>query len=73
MAVKDFKPQSGDAAYTIGIVDLLLECVELSYRPGKSIYFSPFICVSSKIRIDGSIQNSHCLHIKLNVQSCCIR
>jgi hypothetical protein len=35
MAVKDFNPQSGDAAYTMGIVDLLLECVELSYRPGK--------------------------------------
>lgn len=35
MAVKDFDPQSGDAAYTMGIVDLLLECVELSYRPGK--------------------------------------
>ncbi|CAD6214485.1 unnamed protein product [Miscanthus lutarioriparius] len=33
MAVKDFNPQSGDAAYTMGIVDLLLECVELSYRP----------------------------------------
>jgi WD repeat and FYVE domain-containing protein 3 len=35
MAVKDFNPHSGDAAYTMGIVDLLLECVELSYRPGK--------------------------------------
>lgn len=34
MAVKDFNPSSGDAAYTMGIVDLLLECVELSYRPG---------------------------------------
>nr|CAB3493271.1 unnamed protein product [Digitaria exilis] len=33
VAVKDFDPQSGDAAYTMGIVDLLLECVELSYRP----------------------------------------
>lgn len=35
MAVKDFNPQKGDAAYTMGIVDLLLECVELSYRPGN--------------------------------------
>ena len=35
MAVKDFNPDSGDPAYTMGIVDLLLECVELSYRPGK--------------------------------------
>ncbi|XP_072990380.1 protein SPIRRIG isoform X1 [Typha latifolia] len=33
MAVKDFDPEKGDAAYTMGIVDLLLECVELSYRP----------------------------------------
>ena len=72
MAVKDFKPQSGDAAYTMGIVDLLLECVELSYRPGKSIDLSSFICVSSKIRIDSSIQNSHCVRTKLNGQSCCI-
>lgn len=35
MAVKDFNPESGDSAYTMGIVDLLLECVELSYRPGE--------------------------------------
>ncbi|OVA05381.1 BEACH domain [Macleaya cordata] len=33
MAVKDFTPENGDSAYTMGIVDLLLECVELSYRP----------------------------------------
>lgn len=32
MAIKDFDPDSGDSAYTMGIVDLLLECVELSYR-----------------------------------------
>ncbi|XP_050237389.1 protein SPIRRIG [Mercurialis annua] len=32
MAVKDFDPDSGDSAYTMSIVDLLLECVELSYR-----------------------------------------
>ncbi|KAF9618607.1 hypothetical protein IFM89_002302 [Coptis chinensis] len=32
MAVKDFSPECGDPAYTMGIVDLLLECVELSYR-----------------------------------------
>lgn len=35
MAVKDFNHDCGDPAYTMGIVDLLLECVELSYRPGK--------------------------------------
>ncbi|KAM1169270.1 hypothetical protein ACFX19_031614 [Malus domestica] len=33
MAVKDFNPDCGDPTYTMGIVDLLLECVELSYRP----------------------------------------
>uniref|UniRef100_A0A7N0ZQG3 Uncharacterized protein n=2 Tax=Kalanchoe fedtschenkoi TaxID=63787 RepID=A0A7N0ZQG3_KALFE len=33
LAVKDFNPDRGDAAYTMGIVDLLLECVELSHRP----------------------------------------
>ncbi|XP_021821906.1 protein SPIRRIG-like [Prunus avium] len=33
MAVKDFNPDCGDSTYTMGIVDLLLECVELSYRP----------------------------------------
>ncbi|WCJ21211.1 Beige/BEACH domain WD domain G-beta repeat protein [Euphorbia peplus] len=32
MAVKDFDPDTGDPAYTMGIVDLLLECVELWYR-----------------------------------------
>lgn len=35
MAIKDFDPDCGDSAYTMGIVDLLLECVELSYRPGN--------------------------------------
>lgn len=48
MAVKDFKPQSGDAAYTIGIVDLLLECVELSYRPE-----------AGSIRLREDIHNAH--------------
>ncbi|XP_050935853.1 protein SPIRRIG [Cucumis melo] len=33
MAVKDYNPNCGDSAYTMGIVDLLLECVRLSYRP----------------------------------------
>lgn len=35
MAVKGFTPESGDSAYTVRIVDLLLECVELSCRPGQ--------------------------------------
>ncbi|KAL8236293.1 hypothetical protein R6Q59_017374 [Mikania micrantha] len=33
MAVKDFNLEYGDSAYTVRIVDLLFECVELSYRP----------------------------------------
>lgn len=35
MAVKDFNPDCADSGYTVGIVDLLLECVELSYKPGN--------------------------------------
>ncbi|KAL6204632.1 hypothetical protein ACLB2K_021899 [Fragaria x ananassa] len=31
--VEDFNPDCGDSAYIMGIVDLLLVCVELSYRP----------------------------------------
>lgn len=34
MAVKDFDPENGDPSYTMSIIDLLLECVELSYRHG---------------------------------------
>ena len=41
MAVKDFNPDCGDSTYTIGIVDLLLECVELSYRPGNWLVSFP--------------------------------
>lgn len=43
MAVKDFNADSGDSSYTMGIVDLLLECVELSYRPGR-LKVEPFKC-----------------------------
>jgi len=42
LAVKDFDPDCGDSAYTVAIVDLLLKCVELSYRAGNFlivIYF----------------------------------
>lgn len=35
LALKDFDPDSGDSAYTMGIVDVLHECVELSNRPGN--------------------------------------
>lgn len=38
-AVKDFKPDCGDPAYTMGIVDMLLECVELSYRQGTWLFY----------------------------------
>lgn len=48
MAVKDFNPQNGDAAYTMGIVDLLLECVELSYRPE-----------AGSVRLREDIHNAH--------------
>ncbi|KAE8660790.1 hypothetical protein F3Y22_tig00116951pilonHSYRG00836 [Hibiscus syriacus] len=48
MAVKGFNPDCGDPAYTVGIVDLLLECVELSYRPE-----------ASGIRLREDIHNAH--------------
>ncbi|XP_010275219.1 PREDICTED: protein SPIRRIG-like isoform X2 [Nelumbo nucifera] len=48
MAVKDFDPESGDSAYTMGIVDLLLECVELSFRPE-----------AGGIRLREDIHNAH--------------
>ncbi|GAB4841646.1 hypothetical protein Ancab_022361 [Ancistrocladus abbreviatus] len=47
-AIKDFNPDRGDAAYTMGIVDLLLECVELSYRPE-----------AGGIRLREDIHNAH--------------
>ncbi|WCJ21601.1 Beige/BEACH domain WD domain G-beta repeat protein [Euphorbia peplus] len=48
MAVKDFDPDTGDPAYTMGIVDLLLECVELSYRSD-----------AGGIRLREDIHNAH--------------
>ncbi|KZV32196.1 BEACH domain-containing protein lvsA [Dorcoceras hygrometricum] len=48
MAVKDFNPDCGEPAYTMGIVDLLLECVELSYRPEAGV-----------IRLREDIHNAH--------------
>ncbi|KAK8702111.1 hypothetical protein V6N13_020480 [Hibiscus sabdariffa] len=51
MAVKDFNPDCGDPAYTVGIVDLLLECVELSYRPE-----------ASGVRLREDIRNAHGYH-----------
>ncbi|MQL80071.1 hypothetical protein Taro_012522 [Colocasia esculenta] len=51
MAVKDFDPENGDSAYTMGIVDLLLECVELSYR-----------LEAGSIRLREDIHNAHGYH-----------
>ncbi|KAG2260444.1 hypothetical protein Bca52824_079738 [Brassica carinata] len=51
MAVKDFDPDCGDSAYTMGIVDLLLECVELSYRPE-----------AGGVRLREDIRNAHGYH-----------
>ena len=41
IVVRDFKTETGDPAYTMGIVDLLLECIELSYRPGRLLPLFP--------------------------------
>ncbi|CAN8311060.1 unnamed protein product [Cochlearia groenlandica] len=51
MAVKDFDPDCGDSAFTMGIVDLLLECVELSYRPE-----------AGGVRLREDIRNAHGYH-----------
>ncbi|KAJ6819720.1 protein SPIRRIG [Iris pallida] len=48
MAVKEFNPENGDPAYTMGIIDLLLECVELSYRPE-----------AGQVRLREDIHNAH--------------
>ncbi|KAM0064499.1 putative transcription factor WD40-like family [Helianthus debilis subsp. tardiflorus] len=46
--VKDFKLETGDPAYTMSIVDLLLECIELSYRPE-----------AGDIRLREDVRNAH--------------
>ncbi|PIN24790.1 hypothetical protein CDL12_02480 [Handroanthus impetiginosus] len=51
MAVKDFNPDCGDPAYTMGIVDLLLESVELSYRSD-----------AGGVRLTEDIHNAHGYH-----------
>ncbi|KAG9155685.1 hypothetical protein Leryth_003953 [Lithospermum erythrorhizon] len=48
LAIKDFNPDCGDSAYTMGLVDLLLECVELSNRPE-----------AEGIRLREDIHNAH--------------
>ncbi|XP_058770921.1 protein SPIRRIG-like isoform X2 [Vicia villosa] len=48
LAVKDFDPDCGDSAYTVGIVDLLLKCVELSYR-----------AEAGSVRLREDIHNAH--------------
>ncbi|GMP90848.1 hypothetical protein CsSME_00041801 [Camellia sinensis var. sinensis] len=60
MAVKDFNPDCGDPAYTMGIVDLLLQCVELSYRPGIEIkYCSYSDSEAGGVRLREDIHNAH--------------
>ncbi|KAJ3673307.1 hypothetical protein LUZ60_006681 [Juncus effusus] len=56
-AVKDFNPEKGDAAYTMGIVDLLLECVELSHRPGNN--FPQEGGITGPIKLRDEIHNAH--------------
>ncbi|KAL2663924.1 hypothetical protein AAZV13_02G129300 [Glycine max] len=48
LSVKDFDPDCGDAAFTVGIVDLLLKCVELSYR-----------AEAASVRLREDIHNAH--------------
>uniref|UniRef100_A0A7N0T3J8 Uncharacterized protein n=1 Tax=Kalanchoe fedtschenkoi TaxID=63787 RepID=A0A7N0T3J8_KALFE len=48
LAVKDFNPDRGDPAYTMGIVNLLLECVELSHRSE-----------AGSVRLREDIHNAH--------------
>ncbi|KAI7726114.1 hypothetical protein M8C21_028836 [Ambrosia artemisiifolia] len=48
ITVKDFKPETGDPAYIMSIVDLLLECIELSYRPE-----------AGDIRLREDVRNAH--------------
>ncbi|CAL5427585.1 unnamed protein product [Camellia sinensis] len=65
MAVKDFNPDCGDPAYTMGIVDLLLQCVELSYRPGKWLIRSlldllrAYLLQAGGVRLREDIHNAH--------------
>ncbi|KAK9069020.1 hypothetical protein SSX86_013136 [Deinandra increscens subsp. villosa] len=47
-SVRDFKPETGDPAYTLSIVDLLLECIRLSYRPE-----------AGDIRLREDVRNAH--------------
>ncbi|CAL0300600.1 unnamed protein product [Lupinus luteus] len=48
LAVKDFDHDCGDSAYTVGIVDLLLKCVELSYK-----------AEAGSVRLREDIHNAH--------------
>ncbi|KAL7603458.1 hypothetical protein Lser_V15G19445 [Lactuca serriola] len=48
IVVRDFKTETGYPAYTMGIVNLLLECIELSYRPE-----------AGDIRLREDVRNAH--------------
>ncbi|KAH9605434.1 hypothetical protein KSS87_015902, partial [Heliosperma pusillum] len=51
MAVKDFNPDCSDPSYTIGVVDLLLECIELSHR-----------AEAEGVRLREDLRNAHGYH-----------
>ncbi|KAL9243041.1 hypothetical protein vseg_016980 [Gypsophila vaccaria] len=51
MAVKDFNPDCGDPTHTIGVVDLLLECIKLSHRPE-----------AANVKLQEDIHNAHGYH-----------
>ncbi|XP_074316777.1 protein SPIRRIG-like [Silene latifolia] len=51
LAVKDFNPDCGDPSYTIGVVDLLLECIELSHR-----------AEAEGVRLREDLRNAHGYH-----------
>lgn len=71
MAVKDFNPNCGDAAYTMGIVDLLLECVELSYRTGIRLIVFPYslLFLSDCKSLEFSIGQKKFLHCKWSLSN----
>ncbi|KAJ4817326.1 hypothetical protein LUZ62_029892 [Rhynchospora pubera] len=58
-AIKDFNPEKCDAAYTMGIVDLLLECVELSHRSSNIFPIDGGSGTMGPIKLRDEIHNAH--------------
>lgn len=70
MAVKDFDPNCGDSAYTMGIVDLLLECVELSYRHGKyGLRALNMLCPYEKMQRESRTFSSHIIFMDMQAKA----